>query len=180
MYKIYDNIHNRYGKYEYATESMAQMVVDELIAEHEAIGNPVYEYFIHDMDYIHWTQPEKKPYSMNIKILYTLHTDGDYGLRDMQEFGAEEDDEYDYVGEVTFTDKNSTMHTSKLEAIEFLKRFLCEGIYIGTSHMWLMKDFYDIIENLINFINDNDSGIYTRSLSGNHEGTEFIVVIKKE
>lgn len=184
MYKIYDNIRERYGEHEYAIEQTAQIVIDELIAEHEATGDKNYEYFIHNIDSTNSQKARDKKCRTNIKILYTLCTDGDYCLRDTKKFGADKrndcmEDEYDYIGEVEFQDTD-IKHTARTDAVIFLEEFLCDGLHIDSSHMWLIKDFYDIIEKLIDFIKNNELGVCMKSLSGNYEGTEFIVVIQKE
>ncbi len=65
----------------------------------------------------------------------------------------------------------------KYDAKNFLTQLLCDGIHISYTHYWLMEDFYNIIESLINFIDKNDSGEICKNLSGNYEGTRIDVYI---
>lgn len=102
-----------------------------------------------------WKEGEK----MQINISYTLYTDGDYGLRNAEDFGCTNRDivvddfeYYDYVGSMEF--KYEEEWRCKSEAKNFLWRFLCDGIHISYTHPWLLKDFYDIMESLENIINE--------------------------
>lgn len=121
---------------------------------------------------------------MKINISYTLYTDGDYTLRNAEEFGCTErgvkinnDEYYDYVGSVKFT--NEEKWRCKSEAKSFLWKLLCDGLSVSYTHPWLIKDFYTIIEDLTKAIDSYETGlsVYTRSLSGNYEGTNFRVKI---
>lgn len=118
---------------------------------------------------------------MEIKITYMLCTDGDYTVRSPEKFGCTGreieigDDYFDYIGSVNF--HNEEIWRCKNDAKSFLKQFLCDGISISYTHYWLMKSFYDIIEDLIDFINKNDSGMYYGDISGNQEGTKIMVEI---
>lgn len=116
---------------------------------------------------------------MKIRIIYTFYTDGDYSLRSPENFGCtgrevEIDDEYfDYVGAMDF--ENEDVLKCKLDAKSFLEKLLCDGISISHTHYWLMKLFYNIIEELIDFINNNNSGLLCKDISGNQDGTRIIV-----
>lgn len=124
---------------------------------------------------------------MKIEILYTLHTDGDYSLNNPEYFGCtnrnvktEYDDFYDYVGSKSFENKNKS--TCCMYAKEFLEEFLCDGIHVSSSHYWLLKDFYNIIDFLMNAISkdfEENEREYIRELSGNQTGTQIVVTISK-
>lgn len=123
---------------------------------------------------------------MQINISYTLYTDGDYSLRNAEDFGCTNRDVvvddfeyYDYVGSMEF--KYEEEWRCKSEAKDFLLRFLCDGIHISYTHPWLLKDFYDIMESLENVINEYKDGISVakRHITGNYEGTEIQIEISK-
>lgn len=120
---------------------------------------------------------------MKIRVKYSFYTDGDYSLRNYNDFGCtgrevEIDDEYfDYIGTVNFD--NEEIWRCKHDAKNFLTQLLCDGIHISYTHYWLIESFYNIIESLIGFINENDSGEICKSLSGNYEGTMIRVELYK-
>lgn len=118
---------------------------------------------------------------MKIKIAYQLYADGDYSLRNREEFGCtgfettvNGDEYFDYIGEMTFD--NDDKYHCKSEAKTFLEKFLCDGLHVSYSHYWIIDDFYHAIEALIDFINDNDSGSYVKKLSENYSGTNFVIM----
>lgn len=112
---------------------------------------------------------------MKIRVSYGFYTDGDYSLRNSEDFGCTakeieiEDEFFDYVGVMEF--ENEEAWRCKDDTKIFLKQLICDGIHISYTHHWLMKDFYDSIESLINFINENDTGELCKKLSGNYEGS---------
>lgn len=116
---------------------------------------------------------------MRIRIDYSFYTDGDYGLRTPEKFGCSgrevkiNDEYFDYVGMMTF--ENEESWRCKNDAESFLGKLLCEGIDISYTHYWLMKYFCTIIEELIDFIKENDCGALIKDISGNHDGTKIIV-----
>lgn len=118
---------------------------------------------------------------MKIKIAYTLYTDGDYALRNPEYFGCTgtnviTDDgweHYDYVGEKTF--ENEDPWICKMDAKCFLAELLCDGIGVLYTHDYILKDFYDIIQDLKQCIQDNNSGVFYKELTGNYEGTRIFV-----
>lgn len=118
---------------------------------------------------------------MKIRIKYYFYTDGDYSLRNVENFGCTgreveiEDEYFDYIGVTDF--ENEEVWRCKLEAKSFLEKLLCDGIHISYAHYYLIEDFYNIIESLIKFINENDSGEFYRKLSGNYDGTMIGVEI---
>jgi len=118
---------------------------------------------------------------MKIKIEYYFYTDGDYSLRNYNNFGCTgreieiEDEYFDYIGVVNLD--NDETWRCKHDAKNFLTQLLCDGIHISYTHYWLMEEFYNIIESLINFIDKNDSGEICKNLSGNYEGTRIDVYI---
>lgn len=120
---------------------------------------------------------------MRIEISYTLCTDGDYGLRNAEDLGCANRDNYfehyDYVGSMEFNYEEEWR--CKSEAKSFLWKFLCDGIHVSYTHPWLLKDFYDIIEFLENVIDEYQEGISVakRHITGNYEGTEIKIEISK-
>ena len=88
---------------------------------------------------------------MKIRIRYYFCTDGDYSLKNPDDFGCTEreveiDDEYfDYIGTIDF--ENEEAWRCKLDAKTFLEKLLCDGIHISYTHYWLMKDFYSLKDN---------------------------------
>lgn len=112
---------------------------------------------------------------MKIRVRYGFYTDGDYSLRNYEEFGCTgreveiEDEYFDYIGVMDF--ENEEVWRCKLGARNFLQKLLCDGIHISYTHYYLMEDFYNIIESLLNFINQNDTGEFYKRLSGNYDGT---------
>lgn len=119
---------------------------------------------------------------MNIRIEYSFYTDGDYSLRNYSMFGCTdreveiEDQYFNYIGIADFY--NEEIWKCKNEAKNFLTQLLCDGIYISYAHYWLLESFYNIIESLIKFIDENDSGETCKGLSGNYEGTKISVDIQ--
>ena len=117
---------------------------------------------------------------MRIIIKYFLYTDGDYRLDNAEAFGCtgrevvdEYDDYFDYVGSAEF--HNESDLDCKASAKDFLWKFLCDGIRVSYMHAWLLKDFYNIIEELVNQIDlfDHGSARGRRSLNGNHSATRI-------
>ena len=112
---------------------------------------------------------------MKIRILYTFYTDGDYSLKDPDNFsctGREvtiEDEYFDYIGNRDF--ENEEVWRCKNDAKNFLTQLLCDGLHISYTHHWLVEDFYNIIESLIELINSNDSGELCKKLTRNYDGT---------
>lgn len=112
---------------------------------------------------------------MKIRITYGFYTDGDFSLRDPEKFGCTgidveiEGDYYDYVGTITF--ENDDIWKCKYDAKRFLEKFLCDGIHVSYTHYWLLKDFYDSIMSLIEFIEKNNTGEFCEERSGNYDGT---------
>lgn len=121
-------------------------------------------------------QQNGKDTLMKIEISYGFQTDGDYSLKTPKKFGCiGENEHFDFIGTKTFT--NNETWRCKLEAKTFLEQLLCDGIHISHTHYWLMEDFYDIIDSLIDYINQNDFGTSTRILSGNYSPTTIAVEI---
>ena len=117
---------------------------------------------------------------MKIVIIYTLCTDGDYRLDNPEEFGCIKGDGYHYTGSVEFT--HAKKDRCLMEARNFLYKFLCDGLHVSYTHAWLLKDFYDLIESLVNKIGHykpDESGKYIceNSIGGNYSGTNFKILI---
>ena len=112
---------------------------------------------------------------MKIRIIYGFCTDGDYSLKNSDDFGCvgreiEIDEEYfDYIGVMDF--ENEKVLRCKLDAKTFLKQLLCDGIHISYTHYYLIENFYGIIKSLINFIDKNNIGELCKRMYGNYEGT---------
>lgn len=106
---------------------------------------------------------------MQIRISYEFCTDGDYSLRNQEEFGCTYVGVENYEGEIEF--KEDDVQTCKIKARTFLKKLLCDGLHISYTHCWLVKDFYDMISRLIILISQNNEGAYYEYLSGNYDGT---------
>ena len=61
---------------------------------------------------------------------------------------------------------------------------ICDGIHVGYTHHWLIKDFYEMIERLTDFISSCiRRGYYMNTaieeLGGNYSGTEIRVIIEE-
>ena len=72
---------------------------------------------------------------MKIKVSYQFYTDGDYTLRNTEEFGCVRGikikgyDRYaDFIGGMVFEDCDSLV--CKADAKSFLQKLLCDGIYV--------------------------------------------------
>lgn len=117
---------------------------------------------------------------MRIVIKYFLYTDGDYRLDNAETLGCtamNEADEYgDYFDYIGFAEFQSSMDwRCKSDAKDFLWRFLCDGIRVSYTHAWLIKDFYNIIDDLTDQIGlfDRGSAGMRRRLTGNHSATRI-------
>lgn len=120
---------------------------------------------------------------MKIKISYRFYTDGDFSLINPEQFGCTGrnvpmevgfmETFFDYIGSVTFENKEEWR--CKCDAKTFLESLLCDGLHISYTHYWLIEDFYKIIEQLLQFINANESGETFQTLSGNYDGTAIAV-----
>lgn len=112
---------------------------------------------------------------MKIRVRYGFYTDGDYSLRNYEEFGCTgrevemEDEYFDYVGVMDF--ENEEVWRCKLDAMSFLEKLLCDGIHISYTHYYLMEDFYNIIESLVEFISQNNTGELCKRITGNYDET---------
>lgn len=80
-----------------------------------------------------------------------------------------------FLGELNFDCNDALM--CKIDAKAFLEKLLCDGIHVLYTHYWLIEKFYHIIQSLIDFINQNDSGVIREELSGNYDGTVIKVEI---
>ena len=123
---------------------------------------------------------------MKIKVSYQFYTDGDYTLRNPEEFGCVErgvkvkgyDRCADFVGEMIFEDCDSLV--CKVDAKSFLQKLLCDGIHVSYTHYYLLEDFYNMIDNFIDFIDCYYGGKYCQSIDGNQDGTEIRVEFIEE
>lgn len=117
-----------------------------------------------------------------INIAYWLYTDGDYDLRNPDDFGCKAkdisigDDYYNYVGTISF---HSVDHGSaKSNAKTWLKKFLCEGIQVNYANYGLLTVFCNMVDDLLEFINNTfTDDVIIKSRGGNHEGTHIVVSI---
>ena len=105
---------------------------------------------------------------MKINIIYNLYHDGDFRIENPEEINCQKINDWEYAG--------------TKEAREFLEEFLCEHLRVGASHYWILGDFCTMIDSLIEFIEDYESGnvMKVKRLSGNYEGTEIIVKIEED
>lgn len=117
-----------------------------------------------------------------INIAYWLYTDGDYGLRNPEQFGCTGkdvmigEDYYNFTGMVKFSgiDHGSV----KCDAKAWLKKFLCDGIHVSYSHYGLLSRFCAIIDDLLAFItNTTKDDAIIKSIGGNLEGTQIVLSI---
>lgn len=115
---------------------------------------------------------------MKIIIKFNLETDGDFSLRNPEQFGTYLIDFEQYSGEKIFEDTD--VWRCKYNAKCFLENFICDGIHISSSHFYLLKEFVDVVIELESFINNADYGYFTKEIFGNYEGTEISVEIVKE
>ena len=122
---------------------------------------------------------------MKIKVSYQFCTDGDYTLRNPEEFGCVErgvkvkgDRCADFVGEMVFEDYDSLV--CKADAKSFLQKLLCDGIHVSYTHYYLLEDFYNMIDSFIDLIDCYDRGEYCQSMGGNQDGTEIRVEFIEE
>lgn len=97
---------------------------------------------------------------MNIKINYTLKTDGVYTFTNDPKFGCigenvivndheyikNNESYYDYMCCVEF--KNEDPVYCKREAVDFLWKLLCDGIHISWEKPSAIKEFYDLMYSL--------------------------------
>lgn len=113
---------------------------------------------------------------MKIKITYFFYTDGDYSFRNLEKFGCEVmEDETIYTGEIAFQDEK--IHSCKSDAKTFLEQLFCDQLHISYLHFYLMDDFYNMIKELVHFIESNDIGEFITKLSGDYDGTYIQVKI---
>jgi len=108
-----------------------------------------------------------------VELPYVIYVPG--GIVELNDRIEIEDEYFDYIGVVNLD--NDETWRCKHDAKNFLTQLLCDGIHISYTHYWLMEEFYNIIESLINFIDKNDSGEICKNLSGNYEGTRIDVYI---
>ena len=67
----------------------------------------------------------------------------------------------------------------QIRSREFLEDFLCNGLHVSPSHYYLLKDFYEMIDESINFIIKGEDGSLTKELSGNYDGTYLTIIMQK-
>lgn len=119
---------------------------------------------------------------MKINIIYNLYHDGDFHIESPEKINCQKISDYEYTGTKEFKADNVCKATR--EARGFLEEFLCEHLKVGggASHYWILGDFYTMIDSLIEFIGDYESGnvMKAKRLSGNYEGTEIIVRIEED
>ena len=117
---------------------------------------------------------------MKINIIYNLYHDGDFRIENPEEINCQKIDDWEYAGTKEF--KAGDECEVRREAREFLEEFLCEHLRVGASHYWILGDFCTMIDSLIEFIEDYESGnvMKVKRLSGNYEGTEIIVKIEED
>lgn len=115
---------------------------------------------------------------MRIEIDWCLYTDGDYGLRHLDQFDGVLDDDLFISGIKTFD--------NSMEASRFLEEMLCD-IRVGSSHYYVLQCLFNIFDPLIQYVSGceykreeytaNDNLCTVRQMGGNYEGTEIKVKI---
>ena len=114
-----------------------------------------------------------------IKITYGFYTEGDYSLRNYENFACTGIDTevngeyYNYYGEKIF--ENEDKYKCKRDAKAFLSSMLCDGIHVVDAQYWILGQFFNKIDNLINFIQNNNENEYIETIGKNYDET-FIKV----
>lgn len=125
---------------------------------------------------------------MKIRISYNLYTDGDYSLENAEkDFGCQYRNVniapyfFDYAGWIYFEHEDRLI--CKENAIDFLWKFLCDGLHISYTHPWLLDDFYKLFKSLEDFIKNfepgNNETEIIKEFDGNYSGTGFGVLIEE-
>lgn len=114
---------------------------------------------------------------MKIDVSYVLQTDGDYSLQNPEEFGGTVTEFGKYAGHKVFVHKDP--NRCKRAAKKFLSKFLCDGLPVLYTHHWLLNDFYELIDSLIDDLDEYESGdaVLTETLSGNYDDTFITITI---
>lgn len=73
----------------------------------------------------------------------------------------------------------SASNRCQISAREFLENFLCNGLHVSSSHYYLLKYFYEMIDEVIEFIIKGEDGSFTKELSGNYDGTYLTIIMQK-
>lgn len=116
-------------------------------------------------------------HGLKIHIKFQLCTDGDYSLNNPELFCASRNHYEDYIGEKIYEMENTIR--CQIRAREFLEDFLCNGLHVSSSHYYLLKDFYEMIDEAIEFIIKGEDGSLTKELSGNYNGTYLTIIMQK-
>ena len=114
---------------------------------------------------------------LKIEINWSLHTDGDYSLDNLQEYIEDIVESGCYSGYRVFI--MSEDKGCRREAITFLEKLLCD-IRFSYTHYYIMSDMYKMFETSINFISNRDNyGSHYEYISGNYDGTEICIKISR-
>lgn len=124
---------------------------------------------------------EKGTLIHNFDVECEFCSDGDYKVESYKEIKAVKDKDDCHLTRINHTISNKNETTALLSVKEMLWNIICNCIRVGTAHHWLIKDFYDGIEDLndrINGIVDFPQFTYNEcawEMFGNYTGT-FISV----
>lgn len=139
-----------------------------------------------------YTGEEKPNENFVIGLDVDLHTDGDFGVMNFDEYGTPQKDAEDepnkrqhwhdgesyafhreYRGVLPFSTKNV--------AIEFLENLITD-IKVDSTHYFIMPDLYAMFDSAMQFIIDDDTWNDTQSFSigGNYDGTCITVTMRRE
>ena len=113
-------------------------------------------------------EEEKKP--TKYVIIYELFTNGELYLHNSESFYTMHSDGSEYAGYAEFTTDE--------EAIDFLQRFLTEGIHVNPNNYYLLGDICRMIQELITFIISGKIAMKTQLMSGNQNDSRITVVAR--
>lgn len=93
---------------------------------------------------------------MKIIVEYKFQTDGDWKLRNPDNFNImNNDDDEDIIGNITF--ENKDIKECKKETKDFLKELLCD-IQVYPQHYYVIKYMYNLIMLLLTAIDKYKEG----------------------
>lgn len=105
-----------------------------------------------------------------VSIQWRLNTDGDFAITDSS-------NGYDYGRDIDYEEYCDLVHFKNFyDARRFLEEMLCGFSCISTKY-YLIKEFYDMLEPLICFVDEKQKGKRREEMSGNYNGTFIEVTI---
>ena len=116
---------------------------------------------------------------MKIFIYWNLDTDGDFSLKNYNEFDGIYDGSDGYCGYKIFEFEDR--YKCKYEAKRFLSKMLCE-IHVSYTHYWVIEKIYEIFNSAIMFITEYDindaNSNYIEYMDGNYSDSYISITIK--